>query len=466
MTHRRWILVGVSAAMAGACGGGGGPRENPTGTGGVTVTGTGGTGALATGGTGAVGSGGTPGTGGTGPVGAPGAFNLLGPGQGSSAQPLTPQLSWEPAPGASAYAVEIATGPDFGDADVYAPVVDGATTVLTVPPATLFPGIVYYWRVSAENGSDYTVATGSPQWFSSPYLLDGAHGLAVTPDGSEVVVASNVNDGPIGIIDLATHTVAGIQTGLHSTPSGVAVSPDGKQALATLLTNGPGGPNGVAVIDLQQNTFVDWIDDPCVGTTLTDVAYFPTGAAAMPDLGPDCASMGLSGFTPDPNNPYFSFTNLHDTNDPFDLAIDPTGTFALVTMELDSTLYRIDFGVGVSAYTLSGSSAGVAIAPSGQLAVVAENTLDLLDLTGAGIRSVPLYQDTPGTDIHNVAITPDGQVAAVVGTSSIQFVSLPDGTILAAYPAANGSSVAIAPDGSTAFVSDRADGWVRVVPIP
>ena len=320
--------------------------------------------------------------------------------------------------------------------------------------------------MSAENSSDVTLATGAPQWFSSPYQVAGAHGLAATPDGTEVVVASNVADGDVDVINLAAHAVTAIATNLHSSPVGVAVAPDGRHALATVVTDDVGGVNGVALIDLVQNTFVDWIDDPCADTTLTDVAYFPNGAAAMPDLGPDCTTMGLSGFTPDPTTPSFSFTNLHDTNDPYDVAIDPTGTFALVTMELDDTLFRIDFNVGVSAYTLSGPAAGVAISPDGHLAVVAESTLDLIDLTTGEIAAVPLDQDTPGTDLHNVAITPDGQVAAVVGTSTIQFVSLPDGTILAAYPASNGSSVAITPDGAYAYVSDHVDGWVRVVPIP
>ncbi|HXU62215.1 MAG TPA: hypothetical protein VN962_10965, partial [Polyangia bacterium] len=395
--------------MVGACGGGTGRNQDPTGAGGVT--GTGGTGALATGGTGAVGTGGIVGTGGTGAVGAPGAFGLIAPVGGSSAQPLTPQLSWQPAAGATAYAVEIATSADFGNDDVYSQVVDGATTRLTVPAATLVPGVVYFWRVSAENGNDYTVATGSPQWFSSPYVVAGAHGLAVTPDGREVIVASDVNDGPIDVIDLTTHIVGAIQTGQHSSPVGVAIAPDGKHALATLVADPPSGVNGVAVIDLQQNTFVDWIDDPCADTALTDVAYLPTGAAAMPDMGPDCATMGLSAFTPDPNYPVFTFTNLHDTHGPFDLAIDPTGAFALVTMEQDNKLYRIDFGVSVTDYTLSAPSAGVAIAPNGRLAVVAEDTLDFVDLTTGDIAPVQLYQDSPGTDIHNVAITPDGKHA-------------------------------------------------------
>jgi hypothetical protein len=247
---------------------------------------------------------------------------------------------------------------------------------------------------------------------------------------------------------------------------GVAVSPDGKHALATLLTNGTDGVNGVAVIDLVQNTFVDWIDDPCIATTLSDVAYFPNGAAAMPDLGPDCTTMGLSGFTPDPSAPSFSFTNLHDTNDPFDVAIDPTGTWALVTMELDRKLYRIDFGVSVTNMDLSAPSAGVAITHDGKTAVVAEATLDFVDAATGAVTPVDLYQDTPGSDFHNVAITPDDEVAGVVGTTSIQFLSMADGKVLAAYPIGGGNSIAISADGSYAFVSDRANGYVRVVPIP
>lgn len=475
-TYTGWIGMGMCALVVGGCGGGTGAS---TGTGGGVTTETGGTGAVGTGGTGAVGmggipatggttaTGGSPGTGGTGPVDAPGAFDLIGPGQGSSAQPLTPQLSWQASAGATAYAVEIATSPAFGSADVFSQMVNGSTTTLTVPASTLLPGVVYYWRVSAENsGTDYTIATGAPQWFSSPYQVDGAHGLAVTPDGSRVVVASDVSDGTVDIIDLTTHTVGGIQTGLHSKPVGVAVAADGKQALATLVANAADGINGVAIIDLLQNRFVGRIGDPCVGTTLTGIAYFPNGAAAIPDLGADCISMGLSGFTPDPSSPNFSFTNLPDTSNPWDVAIDPTGTFALVTMEASDKLYRIDFGVAVSSYSLSAPSAGVAITPDGKTAVVAEATLDLIDLTSGDITPIQLYQDNLGDDIHNVAITPDGEVAGVVGAQSIQFVSLKDGSIMAAYPAANGSSIAFTPDGSYAYVSDRADGWVRVMPIP
>jgi DNA-binding beta-propeller fold protein YncE len=338
---------------------------------------------------------------------------------------------------------------------------------MTVPASTLAPGVIYYWRVSAQNGADYTTATGAPYWFSSPYVVPGAHGIGATPSGSTLVVASDVNNGPIALVDLTNHTVAGIDTGVASQPIGIAISPDGQQALATLLTNGSSGVNGVAVIDLVNGVVEGEIEDPCVGTTLSDVAYFPSGAAAMPDLSPGCTGMGLSTFDPILNNPQFAFSSFSDTNDPYGVAVSPNGAFALVTMELDNRLYRIDFpGATVSHISLSSPSAGVAFTPDGTNAVVAEASLDVVNIATGTVTPIALDNDTPGGDFHNVAITPDGQVVVVVGTASVQFVSLTDDRVLNTYPASNGTSVAISPDGSFAYVTDRADGWVRVLPIP
>ena len=470
MSTSRLRVMGALALLAGGCGGGsdntGAGGGNVTGTGGQTVTGTGGTGAVGTGGASA--TGGIVGTGGTGLTGAPGPFGLTGPIQGSSAQSLTPQFSWEAAEGATTYAVEVATSTSFGTSDVFQQIVDAPATTLTVPAVTLAPGIIYYWRVSAQNGAYYTVATGAPQWFSSPYVVQGAHGIGATPDGRTLVVASEVNSGPIVLVDLASHTVAGIDTGVNSEPIGIAIAPDGQEAVATLLTTGSNGVNGLAVIDLVNGVVEGEIDDPCVGTTLSDVAYFPNGAAAMPDLSPGCAAMGLSTFDPILNDPQFAFTNFGDTNDPYGVAVSPDGAFALVTMELDARLYRVDFpGATVSHLALSSPSAGVAITPDGTKAVVAEATLDVVDIGTGAITPITLSgSDTPSGDFHNVAITPDGQVAVVVGEASIQFASLVDATVLAAYPASGGTSVAMSPDGSFAYVTDKGNGWVRVLPIP
>ena len=90
----------------------------------------------------------------------------------------------------------------------------------------------------------------------------------------------------------------------------------------------------------------------------------------------------------------------------------------------------------------------------------------MVDIGTGTITPITLSGDTPGGDFHNVAITPDGAVAVVVGTASIQFVSLADATVMAAYPASSGTSVAVSPDGALADVTDKGNGWIRVLPIP
>jgi DNA-binding beta-propeller fold protein YncE len=388
--------------------------------------------------------------------------------QGSSAQPLTPTLSWNDASGADSYTVEIATSASFGSADVVNMSVSAAVSQFAVPASTLTAGVIYSWRVTAVNAAGSTVSTSAPRRFSSPYLVASAHGIGVTPDGTRLVVASGVNNGSIKIVTLASHAVtSSISTGVASQPVGVAVSPDGTQALVTLVGNGVGGVNGIAAVDLASNSVTSTVSDPCVATTLGDIAYFPTGArAALPDLSPGCSAMGLTTFGASPAPSSFAFVNFSDTNDPMGVAISPDGTFALVTMLLDSRLYRVTFPSTVAHLSLSATSAGVAITPDGTKAVVAEATADVINLADNSITPVSLLNDTPGGDFHNVAITPDGTKAVVVGSSTVQVISLTDNTIAASYPASTGNSIALSKDGLTAFVTDGGNGWVRVIQIP
>jgi DNA-binding beta-propeller fold protein YncE len=459
--NRSMRLVAALVIAVGAVGCGGSS--------GGTTTGAAGSGGAAGGGAVGVGGGGgtVTGAGGSSTVPMPGAFGLTSPLHGSSAQPLGPTLQWESAENAASYTVEVATSPAFGATDVGSQTVDATTTSVTLPDNTLTPGVIYYWRVTAVNATGSTVATDAPRWFSSPYLVAGAHGIGATPDGSELVVASDINNGPIDIISLAAHTVTALGTGVASQPMGIAVSPDGTEALATLLTNGNGGINGVAVVDLVGNSVTRTISDPCVGTTLGDIAYAPDGTwAAMPDLSGGCTAMGLSTFSADSASPGFAFVNFNDTNDPNGVAISPDGGTALVTMLLDSKLYKVTFPSTVTHISLSSTSTGVAITPDGTTGVVAENTVDLVDLGTGNITPVSLASDAPNGDFHNVALTPDGTRAVVVGSSTVQVLSLATATVVASYPASGGTSVAVSPSGTTAFVTDRADGWVRVILLP
>ncbi len=376
-------------------------------------------------------------------------------------------MQWNASNGASTYTVEVATSTGFGAADVLNQSVAATNTDLPVPASTLTVGVIYYWRVTAVNAAGSTVASDAPRRFSSPYLVAGAHGIGVTPDGTRLVVASDINNGPIDIITLATHSITSVSTGVASQPIGVAVSPSGTQALATLLTNGSGGINGIAVVDLAHATLTGTISDPCVATTLTDIAYFPSGAeAAIPDLSSGCTQMGLNTFAPSTASPGFSFVNFNDTNDPYGVAITPDGSAALVTMELDSKLYKVTFPSTVAAITLPSTAAGVGITPDGSKAYVASENVSVVDLATSSVSTIDLTADTPGSDFHNVAVTPDGSKVVVVGSATVQVISTSSSAVLSSYPASTGASVAISPDGATAYVTDRGNGWVRVLQIP
>jgi DNA-binding beta-propeller fold protein YncE len=416
------------------------------------------------------------GVGGPGGAGPPGPFDMLTPSQGSSTELLPAELQWALSRRADSYVVEVATSSTFGSTDVVDQTVDGSTTDLVVPASALQPGVVYYWRVTASNSFGSTMALESPSWFSSPYLIAGAHGIGVTPDGTRLVVASDIEGGPVDVVNLSTHQIAPISTGNDAEPTGVAISPDGTQALVTLVVDyyAAQGTNGLAVVDLTSNTLARVITDPCASTTLNDVAYFPDGTrAALPDRSADCTSaLGLNIVSPSAGS--LSFIDLQ-VNAPYGIAIDPSGSFALMTSQAGNGLFRVTFPDTVSAMpvsTYSGEgSGGVAITPDGTMAVVAEVTADVVTLSDGSIARIALmnngalFNDTPNTDFHNVAISATRSEAVVVGFHSVQVISLASKSVIASFPA-SGTSVAVSPDGATAFVSDMTNGLVLVIPLP
>jgi len=189
-------------------------------------------------------------------------------------------------------------------------------------------------------------------------------------------------------------------------------------------------------------------------------------ALAISSLSAGCSAMGLSRFSP-AGTSSLSFINFNDTNDPSGLAISPNGATALVTMQLDRKVYKLTFPSTATPISVPSTSAGVAITPDGAKAVVAGADVDVIALSSNSVTTIPLLAgDTPGGDFHNVAITPDGTKAIVVGVGTIQVISLANSSVVGSYPATGGANVAVSVDGNTAFVTDRGNGWVRVLQIP
>jgi YVTN family beta-propeller protein len=91
-------------------------------------------------------------------------------------------------------------------------------------------------------------------------------GVAVTPDGKHVYVASGSNN--VAVIDTASNIVKTIP--VEATPFGLAVTPDGKHVYVTTTGN-----NSVSVIDTASNSVVTTI--PVAGPSAISIIPPPQG---------------------------------------------------------------------------------------------------------------------------------------------------------------------------------------------
>lgn len=120
----------------------------------------------------------------------PASFSLLSPSDGSAGEPLVPTFTWQTSFSHFTYTLEIA-----GDAAFTVMIGSsvGLVTTSALSPRILSQNTIYFWRVKAENGAGYTVATGSPRMFTTaasgvvpgPFTLtapaNGATGVSRAP---------------------------------------------------------------------------------------------------------------------------------------------------------------------------------------------------------------------------------------------------------------------------------------------
>jgi YVTN family beta-propeller protein len=95
-------------------------------------------------------------------------------------------------------------------------------------------------------------------------------GVAVSPDGKKVYVA-NTDSGSVSIIDTATNNITATVNGLNNS-FGVAVTPDGTKVYVTNTGN-----DSVSVIDTATNNITATLD---IGSTPGGVAVTPDGTKA------------------------------------------------------------------------------------------------------------------------------------------------------------------------------------------
>lgn len=287
-------------------------------------------------------------------------------------------------------------------------------------------------------------------------------GVAVTPNGAGILVSNGTNPGTISVLSAATGAItATIPVGHY--PGGVAIALDGNTAV---VANGAGS-NNVSVLNLQTNAVSRTVPANCVATTLYDIAVTPNGAnAVMGDLSSSCIRNGLDII--DIAAGAITFVDLTPFNGPFGVAVTPDGGSVLATNGiLGSTIRRINLASkAVTTIPGTGASFGVAVTPDGSKALLASGQGDTVKVVSLASNSVvTTIPFESNQDTHNIAITPDGTMAVVAGDFNTALVSLATNTVLVNYPF-GGGSVAIAPSGKYALVTDSYNGVLRVILLP
>jgi DNA-binding beta-propeller fold protein YncE len=326
----------------------------------------------------------------------------------------------------------------------------------------LTPGFIYYWRVTAVNSSGSVVASNAPLWMSSPASAGPSpHGVAVS-SGGKAVVANDAKPGTVTIVDLATFATSAVS--VNGQPAVVALTPDGAKAFIT-----EGSPNDVAVVDVVGKALAGAITPPCVATTLYGLAVEADGSAVLvPDFNGGCTSDVLD-VVPLPGSTIVKQLPLGTSATAFGVAVTPDGASALVTRGITATsIRRVDLaGGGVTTISGTSSTYGVAVTPDGKTAYVTSGD-------GDTVKPITLSNNTVGTPIDfasnsevcNIALTPDGAHAVVVGDFSTAVLDLAAGTVAMSYTIA-GRCVAITPDGTRALVTGAgAAGKLYVVKLP
>ena len=253
---------------------------------------------------------------------------------------------------------------------------------------------------------------------------------------------------------------------------GVAISPDGASAYIA----GPGG--AVSVIDTDANVVVDSIP---VGSAPRDIAFTPSGAFAY------VTDQNLNAvWRIDTGTRAVVGASIPVGNGATSIAITPDGAFAYVVNVCGdgpcapiatSTVSIIDTSSNmlIGSVSVGYRAVGIAMAPDGEVAYVAnqcgddpncasEGTVSVLDIAIATIvQTIPIGQPNS----QGVAVAPDGSRAYVSNTTNdtVSVIDTTTNRVVGAAIAVCGapSGLAVTPDGQFIFVANQDDASVSVI---
>jgi DNA-binding beta-propeller fold protein YncE len=299
------------------------------------------------------------------------------------------------------------------------------------------------------------------------FVACGASLAVAGASADEIAYATNEGDGTVTPIDFTTGT-AGTPFAVGSSPTSIALTPDGTTLLVT-------------------NSTADTVTPVTISNGATGLTYTP-GTPIPAGPGPDAIAVtsdGTTAYVTDDGSDTVTPITLDGVNIPGNpltvhpgpdaIALTPNGELAYITSDSGWVTPIVTATDRISttppAIRVGANPDAIAIAPDG-------NTGYVTDSTSGSLTQFAIPSDVVGPQINvgatpdAIAISPDGSTAWVadnIGTATapqyaLTPIALPAGTagasiVLPAQP----SAITLSADGSTAYVTEYASD--EVVPV-
>jgi len=288
-----------------------------------------------------------------------------------------------------------------------------------------------------------------------------SNALAITPDGSQVLVVNN-DESSVSVIDTDVNTVVNTIT-VDSSPDAISITPDGTKAYVVSYS-----ANTVDAIDIASQTVIAHIP---VGGSPQGIAITPDGTQAYATGGGGTGTVSVIDTATDTVS-----TTLSVGSFPGPVTTTPDGKQAYVcnTSPDSNTVSVIDTASNVVTTTIpvGAEPEGIAITPDGKQAYVINYEFDTGDSVSVINTSFNVVTATipVGSNPIAIAITPDGTQAYVVNFGfnnpgyTVSVISTASNTVTSTIFVGNVPvSVTISPDGTQAYVPNSEDGTISVI---
>ncbi len=297
------------------------------------------------------------------------------------------------------------------------------------------------------------------QWALDTVIAVGAKptGIAITSDGSKLVVTNDADTGRVKIISTSNLAVSNIDiSSIENYPNAVVVGHHDSTALVCTT-------HDIILIDLTNNSVKGHFAAPCAGTTLYGLAVTPDGSNAIfPDLSSGCTQQGIRLIDASVQTSGSTFIPVSTSGELYGIAITPDSTSALVSTFTSDSPKKVNLSTSAvqNIAGISGSYGLAVLHHSNEALVFDGDSLDLVSLTSNSVIK-KISGLSYNTSFQNIAITADDQFAFVVGEFEKLIISLAGDSVYQTFTA-GGTNVATAPDGSRFYVTDSYNGDVRV----